>query len=204
MRISFTARLLIAASALTLFGVGQSQAAFVYTATRSIGTGSANISITTDQTIGVLTAANVIDWTIAMTDGPDSFTLRGPLSAGTNSQVLVVGTAFTATANDLMFNFNAGGTQTAGFQSPFIGSGKYLYAAQTNDAFDNAGPAEAIDPRPNFSFTKSVRSGNFVIASVANAPANPVPAPAGLLLGLTGLPIFGVVARLRRRNAVQA
>ena len=40
--------------------------------------------------------------------------------------------------------------------------------------------------------------------SFANAPANPVPAPAGLLLGLTGLPIFGVVARLRRRNVVQA
>lgn len=40
--------------------------------------------------------------------------------------------------------------------------------------------------------------------SFANAPANAVPAPAGLLLGLTGLPIFGVVARLRRRNAVQA
>ena len=36
------------------------------------------------------------------------------------------------------------------------------------------------------------------------APANPVPAPAGLLLGLTGLPIFGLVARLRRRNAVAA
>ena len=52
-------------------------------------------------------------------------------------------------------------------------------------------------------FTTQQNPSFFLLDSVS-VTANAVPAPAGLLLGLTGLPIFGVVARLRRRNAVQA
>src|ERR1051326_6834278 len=55
-----------------------------YTGHRIVGTGTADLSITTDGTIGVLAPQNIIDWRITVTNGGDTFTLLGPLS-GNNS-----------------------------------------------------------------------------------------------------------------------
>jgi hypothetical protein len=72
-----------------------------------VGSATAQLSITTDNTIGVLTAANVTDWSITLTSAMTTVNLFGPLS-GNNSGLLVVGTLFSATANDLLFDFSGG------------------------------------------------------------------------------------------------
>jgi hypothetical protein len=166
----------------------------VYTSTRNVGTGIVDISITTDGIIGIIGTSNVLDWTISMTDGSDSFTLFGPLS-GNNSVFAVGGDAFTATATDLLFNFDAAMHNWALFQNPWIGSGKTFYCIQTSDCFDFNGPAEAIDPRLDYSYTASARSGNYIIASVETL--RPVPEPTSLLLLGTG--VFGLAAWRRKK-----
>ncbi len=52
--------------------------------------------------------------------------------------------------------------------------------------------------------TPTDRAPNGASGLLAESPMNAVPAPAGLLLAVTGLPIFGLVSRLRRRSTVQA
>jgi hypothetical protein len=156
-----------------------------YTAVRGVGTGSVNLSITTDGSFGALSSANMVDWTIGLTDGTDSFTLLGPLS-GSNSGVSIAGSALTATATDLLFDFDAGGTDYALFQSPFPGSGQFFWCLQTNGCFLFNNPGEAIDPRANSSFVATGQSGNFVIASVNAVPEPEIYAMMGLGLGLLG------------------
>jgi hypothetical protein len=183
------------------FAGASARADIVYTATRGVGSGTVNISITTDGTLGALATANILDWTISMVDGLDSFTLLGPLS-GSNSQVLIGGAALTATAVDLLFDYDAVGNNYGLFQSPTIGSAQLFYSFQTNGGFDFGGPAEAIDPRTNFTYVKSARSGTQVIASAATVVATPEPSAIGLALsGLIGIGGYGAMRRARRGAA---
>jgi len=164
-------------------------AAITYTATRAVGTGIANISITTDGTIGVIATANIIGWNIAISDSTDAFTLLGPISGG-NSGVRVTGSDLTASATDLRFNFDSGSfVSYLTIQSPDVGTDGHFYAVQTNGNFDGNGPAEVIDPRTHFdTIDRSPRSGNMVIASV-------VPEPSSLALCMLGA--LGVWIRRR-------
>lgn len=123
-------------------------AATVYTGNRIIGTGSAQLSITTDDTIGVLTTANILDWTIGLNEDGANFTLYGPAS-GNNSQLLISGTALRATATEILFDFDAEGNQFALFQAPFIGSSSTYYCIQTNGCSDFDGPSEAVEANAN-------------------------------------------------------
>lgn len=180
------------------FAGASARADIVYTATRGVGSGTVNISITTDGTIGVIGTANILDWTISMVDGLDSFTLLGPLS-GSNSQVLIQGAALTATASDLLFNYDAAGSPFGLFQSPAISSSILFYCFQVNGGFNFSGPGEAIDPRPDNSYVSSARSGMQVIASATTTVATPEPSAIGLALsGLIGIGGYGTWRRSRR------
>jgi hypothetical protein len=185
----------ILALAVLALGGGSASANIVYTANRAVGTGFVNLSITTDGATGTLTQTNILGWTITVTDKGDTFTLLGP-SSGNNSQVRLDGSALTATMTNLSFNYNAGGNQFLLIQSPGIGSGEFFWSVQTNGSFDFSGPAEAIDPRANFSFVREAHSGNLVIASAAvNAAPEPATFPGALIAGLLGL---GYAWRRRR------
>ena len=187
------AKMILTAIAMTYFA--GSANAITYTGTRTAGTATAQLSITTDDTIGVLTTANVVDWTIAMTDGSSSFTLLGPLS-GANSNLLVSGTALSATATDLIFNFSAG-SGFALFQAPSVGSGQTFYCPQINGCFDFSGPGEGIDPRNDFLFQRNSLTGSVVLATSGGVPE---PATWGMMLG--GFSLVGGAMRTRKKATV--
>lgn len=171
--------------------------AITYVGTRAVGTATASLTIETDGSLGVLGTANIVDWTIAMVDGADSFTLTGPLSGG-NSQLIVQGAGLTATATSLMFDFGAA-SGLALFQAPSIGAGKTFYCVQINGCFDGDGPGEAIDPRQNFSFVREARQGNVVLAT-----AGGVPEPAAWGMMLVGFAAVGASMRSRRTTVTFA
>ena len=170
------------------------EAATVYTGLRTVGAATAQLSITTDDTIGVLTGANILDWTIVMNQGGSNFTLFGPLS-GNNSQVLVSGSALSATSTDLLFDFGAA-SGFALFQAPTTGSGQTFYCVQIDGCFDFNGPAEAIDARDDFAFTREARQGRVVLAS---AGAGAVPEPATWAMLVLGFGAAGGAMRARRK-----
>jgi hypothetical protein len=166
--------------------------ATTYIGTRTAGTATANLSITTDGTVGTLARANITDWLITLMNGANSFTLRGPLSGG-NSQLLLVGTGLSATATDLSFNFSSVGS-FALFQNPNIGSGQNWYCPESisaNCAGSGVGESINVDSRQN-----TPRTGNIVLASVV---AGGVPEPLTWAMMLTGFGIVGGTMRYRRR-----
>jgi hypothetical protein len=165
-----------------------------YTGVQTAGAATATLSITTDGTIGVLGASNIIDWTIGMTDGVDSFTLLGPLS-GANSALYLTGSAVSATSTDFWFDFSAASGMIL-FQHPNIGSGMRFYCAQINGCFDFAGPGQGIDPRTDFQFYRTYQREPYILASAGDQT---VPDP-GSSLVLLGIGLLGLRTWRKRRQ----
>lgn len=182
----------IAAAALVAL-TGTAQAA-TYISTHNVGAGTANISITTDNTIGVLTGANITAFSITVTDPSGTFTLnRG------NSGLGISGTNFTATATDLLYNFSANGY--ALFQKGSTGSSQAFYCLQgaSGSCFDSIGPAEGLDSQNCCgSVERTARTGSYVVASVSAPGAVPEPATWAMMIG--GFGAVGVAMRYRRRK----
>ena len=118
-------QLLFAGASLIALTAGAEAA--VFNLNRTIGGGSVVGTVTTDGTLGVLAQGNITDWSLALNDGSNTFTLLGP-SSGNNSRLVVVGTALSATATQLMFDFAAPGL--AIFQNPNVGSGINWYCVE--------------------------------------------------------------------------
>jgi len=181
----------ILASALAFFGaIGAAGAApITYTVDLTIGAGGVEGSVTTDGTIGVLDEVNFLDWTLELTEGAQSFTLLGPLS-GNNSDVLVSGTAATATATGLFFNFDGSGFVL--FQNPNIGSGQNWFCIETGSCNNNT---DTFNVRVGASGLE-VSAAQSGVVQWASAEA--VPAPAALALFGLGL---GLLAWRQARRA---
>lgn len=177
-----------------------SAGAITYVADRAVGSGSVNLSITTDDTIGALNSSNIVDWKIVVTQGSDVFSIEGP--GGANNSQRLISFGLSATTTNLLFNFASGGY--ALFQAPFIGSGQTFWCVQSGSCFDSAGPAEGLLASGNFSnYTRQVYSGTQVIASVSGA-TGAVPEPATWALMIGGFGLAGAALRRRRSLAVFA
>jgi hypothetical protein len=74
----------------------------IYDIDRTIGTGSVMGTIETDGTLGVLTSLNIIDYSLTLDDGVDSRTVTFAAAGAPG----INGTAFTATATQLLYDFN--------------------------------------------------------------------------------------------------
>jgi len=97
---------LIFGLAVLLMGTGVCSAGpTTYSVDRTIGTGTITGFIETDGSLGVLGAGNFVDWSLLLNVGTDTYTLYGP-SSGNNSSVYVQGSDVTATATQVLFNFN--------------------------------------------------------------------------------------------------
>lgn len=180
------------AAALAALLASTAATAVTYTSTRTVGAGTVDISITTDDTLGVLSDVNILDYVITLDAGVNSFTL----DFGANSDFDISGAGFTATATDLLFDFDAPGYVL--FQNPGPGSGGPFYCLQGVSAcFDFDGPGEGFDPVAAVIGQVEVTrySGVQVIASVGDAV---VPEPASWVLMIAGFGMIG--GALRRRS----
>jgi hypothetical protein len=128
-------------------------ALFVYNVNLSYAGDSLVGTITTDGTLGVLSASNIVDWKLVVTQAnnvpngepvPSSYDLTGPLSGG-NSVVSVNGSDLTATPTDLTFNFqdtspNEGLGFSTTFGPPYATAFAFDSLYGTEGVFERAGP----------------------------------------------------------------
>ncbi len=187
---------LCAGAVLAASPMAAAEAATIYTGTRTMAPGAtAELSITTNDTIGVLDSADIVDWTIVLNEGGQTFTLRGPAS-GNNSGLLLSGSALTATASELRFNFSGSGMFL--IQAPNVGSGQTFYCAQTNGCFDFSGPGEAVEAGTTYQFARVARSGVVVLAT---AGPGAIPEPGTWALLILGFGAIGAAMRRRQTSA---
>ena len=66
------------AATCALLCVASSASAITYVADRAVGPGFVSLSITTDDTLGVLSESNIVDWSVLLDDGSAAVLLEGP------------------------------------------------------------------------------------------------------------------------------
>lgn len=200
---------LFVASLLAL-GAGNAQA-ITYVGTRTVGDSIAQLSITTDDTIGTLARGNVYSWSITVTNGARTATIwfDGDSEDG-NSRLDFSGSALSATATDLKFNFDAAANSYLAFaindaSTPIEAYGS-LWSVQTSGATTSfLRPEEVIrlgfvDSNPIY--RNENRSGLVTLASIGGAGA--VPEPATWAMMLAGFGMAGAALRRRRPAPVFA
>src|SRR5271157_1463107 len=116
--------LIFALIVMLLVAVVCSASPITYNVSRTIGIGSVTGFIETDGTIGGLTSANIVDWTLLLNDGIFTFTLFGP-SSGNNSVVFTQGADVSASATQLLFNFGGSDNGVLLFQDGLFSGNTY-------------------------------------------------------------------------------
>ncbi len=162
--------------------------AATYVATRTIGAATADISITTDGTLGALSASHVTDWTISLSDG-----LSAAVMTKANSYFSVVDEGFVATSSDLLFDFDLSGNGLV-FQSL---TGRNLYCLTATDLSCAGYGAGELIVLGNPAYTAAT-TGTLVMASVPG-----VPEPATWAMMVAGFGAIGLTARRKSATAVQ-
>ena len=170
----------------------------IFTVNRAVGTATVTGTITTNGALGVLGTSDITDWDLLLAVGINNFTLLGPLS-GSNSGLQVSGSALSATATDLLFDFGANGF--ALFQNPNVGSNQNWWCIE--------GPSSSCTP---YGLGESVQLGNYPSGPhdtqvyrtsqvIGTTSITNVPEP--FTLSLFGAGIAGAAA-LRRRKVAKA
>jgi len=170
--------------------------ATTYISTRTIGSATIDFSLTTDNTIGVITSDQVTNYAVTITSGANTI-----FFAPGNSALFIFGSALTATSTDLNFDFGGAGNSFLVFNRG-AGLGDH-YCFETSGCSGQFNNAESFRvggaPAP---FTGEARSGVQTIASVASLSA--VPEPATWALMLLGFGSIGVAMRRAGRKNLQA
>ena len=184
----------LAAGMLLAMFATSANAAILYNVNRVIGGGSITGTIETDGTLGVLGNANVTGWSLTLSS-PNLGT--GPvdtISLATGSHT-IIGTAFTATATELFFDFDAGPTNIA----IFFGASGNLWCMDAGGC-GTLGPGDLMGVNNSGLLAeKSEPSGNVVVASTApGGPTVALPEPSTLAFFAFA---FAAIAAARRQKA---
>lgn len=173
------------------FFYAASAQATVYIAERSVAGGTISFSLTTDDTLGVLGSNNITNYAITITSGLD-VSVYNP----GNASMFVFGTALTATATDLNFDFNGAANSFLVFnRGPGLGD---HYCFETSGCSGVFNSAESFRFGQSGQFQGEQREGIQAIASIAAVqPGVPEPTTwAMMLLGFAGV---GYSMRRRRK-----
>lgn len=184
---TYSNRRIVTVLATLLLATTCGASSITYTVNRSVGLATVTGFVETDGTLGVLGAANFIDWNLFLQDGSSTYDLLGPLS-GNNSSAYVQGSDLSATATQLLFNFSGNDDGYFLIQYGFgVHDGFHYYCDSTFSGTCLTGETVAPD---DFTQGQTVsRSGEIVIGST-------VPEPSSLLLfGSSILGLLGVIRR---------
>ncbi len=118
MRITYLS--LIAACALMMTAADANAQGITYVVKQQIGKGNVAGQISTDGTTGTLATSNISAWNLALTGDGASYTLTN-----SNSAVVIVGSAVTATAKDLSFDYGKAGQNYLLFQNGLYSGSHY-------------------------------------------------------------------------------
>ena len=179
-----------------------------YNVNRTVGDGSVSGIIVTDGALGTLSSANVVDWQLTLNSpnlagGPTTFfQMSNP--SGNNPFYPISGSAVSASATDLFFDFGSASQSYLVFYSQNSAATSDNWWCLVSGGFNCIGepnPSETI----GYGATSNVaetefrgQAGNVSIASVSA-----VPEPETYAMMLAGLGLLGFAAR-RRKQAVTA
>ncbi len=164
--------------------------ATTYTGVRELsGSLRGALSLTTDGTTGVLTAANILDFSIVLSGLGARAANYGShvfIGADANHPLILQGSSLTATATRLFFDFDSG-NGVFGVESPY-----YLLTSANCGCFQSSIEFYELDPE----------FGNRISRS-GMATLGAVPEPASWALMVTGFGLTGAMLRRRKGRSLR-
>ena len=182
-------------------GMATASNADTYVGSRLLGTTFINLSVTTDGTLGALTASNITSWNVALTDlNPNNVFTFTPET----SLIDINGDALSATASSFTFNFGSAGSDLVIFyENPFVAGFQRFYCLETGATCVNSTggffSGEAVFSqftREGYNFAPG--AGVITLASAEGA-LGPVPESATWAMLIVGFGLVGGAMRYRRR-----
>ena len=176
-----------------------------YNVNRTIGGGSVSGFIVTNGALGTLSNANLVDWQLTLSSpnlqaGPTSFIqMSNPLGTA----IGIFGSAVSATATDLYFDFGSGNNNYLVFYSQnnaATSTDFWCLVAGPISCLGEATPGESIGFNAQNSFAEYEFRGQAGNVSIASVTA--VPEPETYAMMLAGLRLLGFAARRRKQAAV--
>jgi hypothetical protein len=188
------------AFALLLTGLTAPAAATRYLGTRSVGSGTVDLSIDTDGKIGTLAAADIVAWTVTLRDPFASIPLRTLTNDGAGgtlrSTVVVGGPAVTATSTALSFTYGLGDLEFDANSTirPFY---QIVSSLCATGGFGDYGACEQFDTGSDYYSSHAQYSLHPSTGTIVIGTAAAVPEPAAWSLMIVGFGLVGSLVRAR-------
>ena len=195
-------RMPVAASAFAamLAGLTAPADATRYLGTRSVGSGTVDLSIDTDGKTGTLAATDIVAWTITLHDQSAVFPLRTLTNDGAGgslrSFVVVGGSALTATSTGLNFTYGLGDLEFDARSTirPFY---QIVSGMCATGAFGDAGACEQFDIGSDYYSSHAQYALHAPTGTIVIGTAAAVPEPATWWLMVAGFGLVGGLVRGR-------